>query len=221
MAADRLHRSALLGLATVTLLGTPLLGRAVASATARSPMAASAPVRALTINGGGFQDPDAGSSFVLTGTAPVGESVELHFHRAGTAATDFSLLRTVTADGTGFWSRAITADVDYRYYASDAELSTDVVLHRPSPTISGPLARNIKRGSSFLVSGKAVASTTVYLHVHAAGTPSGDYSSVYPVTVDGAGGWSRPDRARSDSRMYVSRTRSAATDYASYLVQAR
>ena len=224
MAADRLRRGALLGLVAVTtaaLLGGPILGRGAAYAIGRSPAAASAPARALTLNGGGFQSPEVGSSFVLTGTAPVGESVQLHFHRAGTKATDYSVLRTVTADATGFWSRAITADVDYRYYATDAELSTDVVLNAPSPTISGPLSRSITRGSVYLVSGKAVANTTVYLHLHAAGTPAGDYSIVHAVPVDSAGGWSRPDRARSDYRMYVSRNRSADTDYASYLVQSR
>ena len=86
-------------------------------------------LRALTINGGTFQSPPYGSVFAITGTAPVGETVSLHFHKAGTPATDYSIVRTVTADNTGFWIRPIAAIVDYRYYATDDALTSPRVLN--------------------------------------------------------------------------------------------
>ena len=58
------------------------------------------------------------STVVLTGTGVAGSTVVIHFHKAGTAADDYSLLRTVTVAGNGTWTRSIVADVDYRFYVT-------------------------------------------------------------------------------------------------------
>ena len=92
------------------------------------PPATTTATGALMINGGVFTAPAFGTAFVITGTAPVSSPVTLHFHKAGTPATDYSITRTVTADNTGFWIRPIAAIVDYRYYATDDALTSPRVL---------------------------------------------------------------------------------------------
>jgi len=39
-------------------------------------------------------------------------------HKAGTASTDYSLLRTAAIRSNGTWSPSAVASVDYRFYAS-------------------------------------------------------------------------------------------------------
>lgn len=54
----------------------------------------------------------------IRGMAPAGALVALHYHRSGTASTDYSIVRNVRADSIGRWSRAFTLDTDYRVFAT-------------------------------------------------------------------------------------------------------
>ncbi|MDX6210295.1 MAG: hypothetical protein QOE24_2686 [Frankiales bacterium] len=63
-----------------------------------------------------------GSTIVLVGHGAAHGSVLLHFHKAGTAATDYSLLRTVHVNGNGVWTKPVVVSVDYRVYASRGTL---------------------------------------------------------------------------------------------------
>lgn len=178
-------------------------------------------LRSLTINGGPYQNPAFNSSFSLTGTAPVGETVSLHFHKAGTDAADYSVVRSVTADATGFWIRPVTANTDYRYYATDGELTSPSVLNQPDPSINGDLQRTVRQNSANTLDGGASPHSTVYLHVHPAGTAAGDYSKLLTVDADGAGYWFLNYQTSADFRIYASHENPAAPDFISYLVQAR
>ena len=68
-----------------------------------------------------------GHTIVLVGHGSPHTSVLLHFHKAGTAATDYSLLRSVHVDANGVWTKAVVVSVDYRVYGSRG------VLHPYTP----------------------------------------------------------------------------------------
>ncbi|MDX6245186.1 MAG: hypothetical protein QOE76_2909 [Frankiales bacterium] len=59
-----------------------------------------------------------GSTIVLVGHGAPHTSVLLHFHKAGTSATNYSLLRSVHVDANGVWTKPVVVSVDYRVYAS-------------------------------------------------------------------------------------------------------
>jgi hypothetical protein len=63
-----------------------------------------------------------GSTIVLVGHGAPHGSVLLHFHKAGTPATDYSLLRSVHVDANGVWTKPVVVSVDYRVYASRGAL---------------------------------------------------------------------------------------------------
>ena len=56
--------------------------------------------------------------FLITGKAAPYSLLFLHFHKAGTPASDYSIVRAVRTNSVGVWSRSILASSDYRYYAS-------------------------------------------------------------------------------------------------------
>jgi hypothetical protein len=56
--------------------------------------------------------------FTVKGTAKPGAVVVLHYHKAGTASSDYSIVRSVRAASSGAWSRASILNVDYRVFAT-------------------------------------------------------------------------------------------------------
>jgi hypothetical protein len=58
------------------------------------------------------------STYVITGTGTPGATLTVHFHKAGTAANDYSIVRTTTIAANGGWSRSYVAAVDYRFFVS-------------------------------------------------------------------------------------------------------
>ena len=56
--------------------------------------------------------------YTITGKAAPYSLLYLHFHKAGTPAADYSIVRAVSVNSVGTWSRAILASSDYRYFAS-------------------------------------------------------------------------------------------------------
>lgn len=169
-----------------------------------------------------MQTPWYNSSFTISGTAPANAVVTLHFHRGGTAPADFSLLRTVTADNNGRWSRPVVANVDYAYYATAGSASSQTVQNQPAASLDGPLSRVVAVRHLFALGGTAVPGSTVYLHLHRPGTAANDFTLVRSVVADRTGRWTRPYLATADYRLYVSRTPAAAPAAKSiYLLQAR
>jgi hypothetical protein len=59
---------------------------------------------------------------VLRGRAAPDTVVTLHFHRGGTPANDYSMVRLVRANAAGVWTRAIILTSDYRIYATRGAL---------------------------------------------------------------------------------------------------
>lgn len=180
------------------------------------------PTGPVTISGGDLQRPLYGSTFVILGTAPANSTVVLNFHKRGTAGTDYSIVRTVSADASGNWSRGILADTDYRYFANVGTSTSNNVLLQALPTISGPLARVVAKNHTYTITGNAVPGTSVYLHFHRAGTAASDYSIVRSVTANSSGVWTRAYLASVDYRIFVSRAAGdSVTGFTSYLFQAR
>ena len=56
--------------------------------------------------------------FTITGQAAPYSLLFVHFHKNGTPAADYSIIRAVRTDAAGTWARTILASSDYRYYAS-------------------------------------------------------------------------------------------------------
>jgi hypothetical protein len=73
---------------------------------------------APTISGPATHIVPKGSTYTMTGTGIPGATLTVHFHKSGTATSDYSILRTVVVAGNGTWSRAYAATVDYRFYAT-------------------------------------------------------------------------------------------------------
>ena len=71
-----------------------------------------------TITGATTKLAAKGHTVLLVGHSAPHTSVLLHFHKAGTAATDYSLLRSVHVDANGVWTKPVVLSVDYRVYAS-------------------------------------------------------------------------------------------------------
>ena len=137
------------------------------------------------------------------------------------AAGEYSLTRTVTANSQGVWSRVMTADADYRYYATAAGATSGSVLCQPAPTLDGPASRVVPAGRRYTLTGTALPGSAVVLHLHKPGMASNDFSLLRTVTADAAGNWQRPYLASTDYRLYISRTSSDSTTAARYLIQAR
>ena len=74
-----------------------------------------------TVNGPASRIVKRNANYTITGTSIPGTTVSIHFHRAGTAATDYSIVRRVSVAGNGTWSKTYFANIDYRLYVtSDA-----------------------------------------------------------------------------------------------------
>ena len=207
----------------VTGLGTPnwnALDHVLVGTPLRSgPPAPPAPA-AVGIDGPATVNPAPNGPYAITGTAPAGATVTLHFHQAGTPAADYSIVRSLTAGADGTWSRTITASSDYRYYATVPGATSGAVLFQPAPTLDGPLSRVVPVNQRYTLTGAALPGGTVFLHFHRRGTAADDYSIVRSVVADASGAWQRPYLADTDYRLYTSRAAGPDTsDGPRYLLQ--
>ena len=73
---------------------------------------------APTIDGAASYVVPKRSTYTTTGTGTPGRQLTLHFHKAGTAPSDYSILRSVPVDNAGHWARPYVASVDYRFFAT-------------------------------------------------------------------------------------------------------
>lgn len=191
---------------TPTALPTPTVTPTVSPVPTLSPVPT--PGVPVLIAGGLLQKPLAGSTFLVTGTGPAGAPVTVHFHRAGTPAWDYTLLKTVTSDANGTWSQPVVASTDYAYYATAASsAASDVVQLLPAPTVSGASSRMVRRSSTVTLTGLGVPGSPVYLHfaVLGAGGAPGPYAVVRTVTVAANGTWVRSYLASVGYGVFVSR----------------
>lgn len=60
----------------------------------------------------------ANGTFTVRGTSGPGAVVALHYHRAGTASSDYSIVRNIRASSSGSWARSSRLDADYRVFAT-------------------------------------------------------------------------------------------------------
>jgi protocatechuate 3,4-dioxygenase beta subunit len=73
---------------------------------------------APTIAGATTRSAAQGSTYTITGTGIPGATLSVHFHKAGTASNDYSIVRRVKVGSGGSWSYSFVASVDYRFYAT-------------------------------------------------------------------------------------------------------
>ena len=71
-----------------------------------------------TVDGPDVRTVTRNASYPLSGTSVPGSTVYLHFHKAGTAVNDYSIVRSVVTDANGSWTRPYLASSDYRLYVS-------------------------------------------------------------------------------------------------------
>jgi len=71
-----------------------------------------------TVDGPAVRVVKLNSVYTITGTSEPGTTVTLHFHRAGTAANDYSILRKVTVASNGTWAKPYVAAADVMVYAT-------------------------------------------------------------------------------------------------------
>ena len=211
------------GTSTVTAIFTDgsgnELGRGAKVVTFTAPVVpvvtpTTAPVVPVTLAGSALLNPAAGSTVVITGTTAANTVVTLHFHKGGTPASA-DVTRTVTSDAAGNFSRAIVANVDYRYFATVGTSTSQRVLSQPVFTISGNAAQTVAKGKTFTSTGTAFAGAPVYLHFR---TGTKGAFTVVRVTANAAGIWTRPVLASGVYSLFVTRnaadtTGSAVTVY--------
>ena len=175
----------------------------------------------VTVDGPATVNPAPNAAFLITGSAPANATVTVHFHKAGTAAADYGIARSVTARADGTWSRSIAASSDYRYYATVPSGTSATVLFQPAPTLTGPVSRVVPANQRHTLTGTALAGSTVFLHFHRRGTAATDYSIVRSVTAASDGTWQRSYLADTDYRVFTSRAAGAdSSDGPRYLLQA-
>ena len=71
-----------------------------------------------TVNGPYTRSAPRNSTVLLSGHAAPNTPVTLHFHRAGTPAGDYSIIRTVASNSNGTWTRPLALVTDQRLYAT-------------------------------------------------------------------------------------------------------
>lgn len=59
-----------------------------------------------------------GQRYLLSGNAVPNSVVYLHFHKALTPASNYRIVRSVRADGTGRWARSFATTTDYRLFVA-------------------------------------------------------------------------------------------------------
>ena len=182
---------------------SPVTSAAPSPTPSPTPTPAAVPV---TITGGPTQSPLYKGTFVIRGTAAALSTVTLHFRRAGAAAGDLPVLRTVTAAADGTWSRPLVANADYTYFATAGTGTSGTVVLRAAPTLDGPTSRVVPRNRTVTLTGSALPGSTVYVRLHRPGTTADDFSLVRSVVADGRGRWTRPLLASVSYRLFVSRT---------------
>ncbi|MDQ2757077.1 MAG: hypothetical protein M3Y71_11005 [Actinomycetota bacterium] len=135
-----------------------------------------------------------GATYTVLGYATPGTTVVLHYHRAGTAANDYSIERSVRAAADGFWVRESVLDVDYRVFATvgTGNPHSATVLFTSSgataPVITGP-SQALPFGQLFTVRGTAAPFIQVQLHYRRTSAPTVDIART--VYTDENGAWSR------------------------------
>ena len=71
-----------------------------------------------TVNGPAARVVKRNATYTITGTSEPATTVTLHFHRAGTAANDYSILRRVAVASNGTWVKPYLAAADLMVYVT-------------------------------------------------------------------------------------------------------
>lgn len=80
-----------------------------------------------------------GQSYRLSGDAVPNSVVYIHFHKALTPASNYSIVRSVRADGNGRWARSFVTTTDYRLFvARSGSLSLTPSVCTPSGGKASP-----------------------------------------------------------------------------------
>jgi hypothetical protein len=145
-----------------------------------------------------------GSTVGISGTAPVGSTVEIWFHkRTPRGYTQlYTKRRSLTVGADGTFSTSYVANDDYRYFAQVGTAKSATDLTQIPVHIDGPATRMSTRYGGYHLTGLAIPYTVVKLHLHAKGTPANDYSITRPVSVQANGKWSFAIASDTDYRLF-------------------
>jgi hypothetical protein len=198
---------------TVTGLACATLVAGTGAATA-----AAAPV----LNGPqlGFTTPY--STVGISGTAPVGSTVEIWFHKRTPEGytQQYTKRRTLTVGSDGTFSTSYVANDDYRYFAQVGTAKSAVNLTKIPVHINQPRTQTSTPTGGYHFTGVAIPYTVVKLHLHAKGTPADDYSITRAADVLANGTWSFAIPSKTDYRMFaISEPNNTVTP--TYLMQER
>jgi hypothetical protein len=203
-----------------TAVGLNVAGLACAALVAGTGAATAAAAPVLNGPQLGFTTP--GSTVGISGTAPVGSTVEIWFHKrtpiGGTQLYTKRRSLTVGADGT--FTTSYVANDDYRYYAKVGTAKSAINLTKIPVRIDGPRTRASTRLQGYHLTGVAVPTIVVRLHLHAKGTPADDYSITRTVNVESNGTWSFKIASNTDYRV-IALSPANDTSTTSYLLQER
>jgi hypothetical protein len=203
-----------------TAAGLTVTGLACAALVAGTGVASAAAGPVLNGPQSGFAAPE--STVAISGTAPVGSTVEIWFHKR-TPRYDqqvYTKRRSLTVGADGTFSTSYVADDDYRYYAQVGSAKSSNHLTQIPVKINGPTTQTAVRDAGYHLSGQAVPYTVVKLHLHAKGTPANDYSITRPVSVKNDGTWSYGIPSDTDYRLFgISSANNTVTGH--YLLQKR
>jgi hypothetical protein len=159
-----------------------------------------------------------GSAVTISGTAPVGSTVDIWFHRRNPhlGPQVYVKRRSLPVGADGRFRTTYVAKDDYRYYAQVGSVKSSVHLTRvpvqitmtqvPVWTIMTQVPGRIRRSATATptgLSGRAIPYTVVKLHLHAKGTAPGVYNIVRTANVLSDGIWGFRMPSDTDYRVFA------------------
>ncbi len=146
-----------------------------------------------------------GTTVTISGTAPVGSTVEIWFHKR-TPRYDpqvYTKRRSLIVGADGTFSTSYVANDDYRYFAQVGAAKSSNHLTQIPVHINGPARQTAVRDAGYHLTGQAIPNTLVKFHLHSKGTAPGVYNMVRTANVRSDGTWSFGIASNTDYRVFA------------------
>jgi hypothetical protein len=146
-----------------------------------------------------------GSTVTISGTAPVGSTVDIWFHKRTPRYNPqvYTKRRSLMVGADGTFSTSYVANDDYRYYAQVGSAKSSNHLTQVPVQINGPTTQTAVRDAGYHLSGQAIPNTVVKFHLHSKGTAPGVYNMVRTANVRSDGTWSFGIASNTDYRVFA------------------
>jgi hypothetical protein len=182
------------------LIVTGLVSTAMAAGTGVA-AAAAGPV----LNGPEQGFATVGSTVAISGTAPIGSTVDIWFHKRTPRyyTQIYTKRRSLTVGSDGTFSTSYVANDDYRYFAQVGTAKSSTHLTQVPVQINGPATQTAIRDAGYHLTGLAIPNTVVKFHLHAKGTRANDYNMVRTSNVHSDGKWTFKIASNTDYRIFA------------------